>query len=171
MEMAHAYGPPMLAQDGLILDIPLEEQQSRTSDLLAQPKTIFPIAHQSIRDARAQLHTGYPDIPTYLSNVTEAAPTMTVTPTFMTAPITNILLPRALPPHRLVIRQRLQNAITQLTKTAVIGTRIWCRMWVLVRTVLETVLETPRVQGPSTCTTTRTRSQRDPLDWDPSDAL
>lgn len=46
-----------------------------------------------------------------------------------TVPIANTSLHHTLPPHLLATRQRLQNAITQLTTTAVIGNRRWCRMW------------------------------------------
>jgi hypothetical protein len=38
---------------------------SRTSDLVAWAKTMFPVVHQSIRYARTQLGTGHDDIRTY----------------------------------------------------------------------------------------------------------
>jgi hypothetical protein len=63
-------GPLMLVFDRRILDIPLEERlQSRTSDLVAWAKTMFPVIHQSIREARAQLFLSYFSEPT-----TNAAP-------------------------------------------------------------------------------------------------
>jgi hypothetical protein len=124
--MAYAYGPPMFSHDGLILDIPLEEKQSRTSDILARAKTTFPVAHQSIRDAQAQLHTGDPDISNYLSNVTRQLQPSPPHPLYDTTDHQHITPSY---PSSSSSRQRLQNAITQLTTTAVIGTRIWCRMW------------------------------------------
>jgi hypothetical protein len=50
----------VLALDRRIFDIPLEERlQSRTTDLVAGTKTIFPVIHHSISEARAQIRTGH----------------------------------------------------------------------------------------------------------------
>jgi hypothetical protein len=65
------------ANDRRVLDVLLEERlQSRTSELLAwakTDKTMLPVINQSVRDARAQLHTGHQDIRTYFSKATVAA--------------------------------------------------------------------------------------------------
>jgi hypothetical protein len=54
VKMAYAHGPLMLALDRRIFDTPLEERlHSRTSDLVAWTKTIFPVIHHSISEARA----------------------------------------------------------------------------------------------------------------------
>jgi hypothetical protein len=79
----------MIANDRRVLYIPSEEQfQSRTSDLIAWAKTMLPVINQSVRDARAQLHTGHQDIRTYFFDSTVAAlatPIATATATATTA--------------------------------------------------------------------------------------
>jgi hypothetical protein len=61
METAYAYGPLRLAIDRRILDIPLEQcLQSRTSDLVAWVKTMFPII--SITAFTRLGHNFVPDI-------------------------------------------------------------------------------------------------------------
>jgi hypothetical protein len=120
IKTTYAYGPPMLVHDRLVLDIPLEEQQS-------------PCYGQDLLSCCLSKNLRYlgstPYLPTYLSNVTEAAPTIDTTPTATTAPTTNTLLPRSIPPHLFDIRQRLQNPLTRLTTTAVVAVRICFRMW------------------------------------------
>jgi hypothetical protein len=76
----------MLAHDRRILDVPLAERlQSRTSDLIASAKIMFPVITQSVRDARAQIHTGHRDIRTYLFGATVAGTATTTTPATATA--------------------------------------------------------------------------------------
>jgi hypothetical protein len=60
VETVYAHGPIMLANDRRVLDVPLAERlQSRTSDLIAWAKIMLPVITQSVRDARAQMHTGH----------------------------------------------------------------------------------------------------------------
>jgi hypothetical protein len=74
VETAFAYAPLMLARDRRVLNIPLEERlKSRTSALVAWVKTIFPVNNQSVRDARAEIHTGHEDIRSYFSDAVAAA--------------------------------------------------------------------------------------------------
>jgi hypothetical protein len=74
VDTAFAYAPLMLARDRRVLDIPLEERlKSRTSALVAWVKTIFPVNNQSVRDARAEIHTGHQDIRSYFSDAAAAA--------------------------------------------------------------------------------------------------
>jgi hypothetical protein len=54
----------MLALDRRILDIPLKEM---LSDPTTWAKPMFPLIHQSIREAGAQLHTGHHNIRAYFS--------------------------------------------------------------------------------------------------------
>jgi hypothetical protein len=56
----------MLVHDRRVVDVPLEERlKSRTSELVAWFKTFDPVINQSVRDARAQIHTGHQDIRSY----------------------------------------------------------------------------------------------------------
>jgi hypothetical protein len=115
VERAYAHAPIMLAHDRRILVVPLEERlQSRTSDLIAWAKTMLRVINQSVRDARAQLHTGHPDIRSYFSDATGATEATTTTPATATVcvilslivPSTNVLF--------LDIRQRLHSAGTRM---------------------------------------------------------
>jgi hypothetical protein len=73
VEMAYAHAPLMLAHDRRVLEVPLEERlQSRTSELLAWSKSMLPVIHRSISDARAQLQTGHQDIRSYFSQAIAA---------------------------------------------------------------------------------------------------
>jgi hypothetical protein len=80
--MAYAYRPHMLAHDRRVLAIPFEGRlESRTSDLIAWTMTLFPVIHQSIRDAKARFHSGQQVIRTYFSYATAEEPTTTVSTT------------------------------------------------------------------------------------------
>jgi hypothetical protein len=71
--MTYAHGPLILALDWRIFDTPPEERlQGRTSDLVAWTTTMFPVIHNSISEARAQIGTGHHDIRIYFTDT--AAP-------------------------------------------------------------------------------------------------
>jgi hypothetical protein len=100
----------MLAHDRRVLDVPLAERlQSRTSDLIAWAKSMFPVITQSFRDARAQIHTGHQDIRTYLFGATVAGTATTTTPATATA-TTTARASASLPEYR----QRSQHAQTTI---------------------------------------------------------
>jgi hypothetical protein len=81
VETAYAFAPLMLARDRRVLDVPLEERlKSRTSALAAWVETISPVINQSVRDARAQIHTGHQDIRSYFSDAAAAATATTTSP-------------------------------------------------------------------------------------------
>jgi hypothetical protein len=106
--MAYASSPLVLALDRCVLDIPLKERlQSRTSDLVAWAKTMFPVIHQSIREARAQLRTGHHNIRTYFSDTAEPERNMNATLTTATATI-DITTTDRIGPRRTDLRQRPQ---------------------------------------------------------------
>jgi hypothetical protein len=95
--MTYAYGPHVLGHDSRVLDIPFEEQlESRTSDLIAWAKTMFPIIHRSIRDATARFHSGRQDIRTDFSDTTAGEPTTAAATTYTTRTLS----------HPLAIHQR-----------------------------------------------------------------
>jgi hypothetical protein len=110
VETAYAYAPLMLACDQRVLDVPLEERlKSRTSALAACVKTIFPVINQSVRDARAEIHTGHLDIRSYFSDAAAAATATTTRP--ITATETR---PARTNGPILAIRQRFQGARTRI---------------------------------------------------------
>jgi hypothetical protein len=76
----------MLAHDRRVLDVPLEERlQSRMSNLIAWAKTMLTVINLSIRDARAQLHTGDQDSDTTVVEPTTTRTPATIIPTTNTA--------------------------------------------------------------------------------------
>jgi hypothetical protein len=84
-----------------------ERLQSRTSELLLEgAKTMLSVISQSVRDARAQLHTGHQDMRTYFSQATAATTAHpTATPRLAGPARSNVLL--------LDVRQRFQSARTR----------------------------------------------------------
>jgi hypothetical protein len=110
VETAYAYASLMLARDRRVLDVPLEERlKSRTSALAARVKTIFPDINQSVRDVRAQIHTGHQDIRSYFSDATVTASATTTTPIAATE-----TRPARTNGPLLAIRQRFQGARTKI---------------------------------------------------------
>jgi hypothetical protein len=91
---------------------------SRISDRVAWAKTMFPVIHQSIRDAQAQFRTGHQDIRTYLSDTTAAETTTTTISTTPTSPTTTTARTRS---HLLAIRQRFQLARTHFATISTAG--------------------------------------------------
>ena len=89
----------MLAIDRKILDTPLDDRlQSRTTDLVAWSKTMLPVIHQSISEAKEQIRTGHQDIRDYCE------PTVPPTATTVMIRTNNRLLAR---------KRRSQKARTQ----------------------------------------------------------
>jgi hypothetical protein len=81
LEIAYAYGPIMLAHDRRVLDIPSEERlQSRICGIVAWAKTMLPVIHQNIRDARAKLHTSHHNVRTSLTRQRPKQPLRTRRP-------------------------------------------------------------------------------------------
>jgi hypothetical protein len=119
VELAYAYSPHMLAHDRRIFDIPLEDRlKSRTSDLVAWAKAMFPAIHQSLHDAQEQVDTGHQDIREYFSaNVTtvEQHTTPTVEPTTTNAGTRNAQLLRR---ERLQHARRAQSSTTPTARTS-----------------------------------------------------
>jgi hypothetical protein len=100
----------MLANDRRVLDVPLAERlQSRTSDLIAWAKIMLPVITQSVRDARAQIHTGHQDIRNYLLGATVAGTATATIPATATATST-ARASASLPENR----QRSQHARTTI---------------------------------------------------------
>jgi hypothetical protein len=80
MELAHVYSPHMLAHDRRIFDKTLVEQlRLRTSDISAWTTTMYPIIHQSVRDAKTQTNTSHQDNRTYLTGTASTAPNTNTT--------------------------------------------------------------------------------------------
>jgi hypothetical protein len=111
--MAYASTLLVLALDLRVLDIPLKERlQSRTSDPVVWAKTMFPVIHQSIREARAQLRTGHHDIRTYFSDTAEPERNMNAMIDTATATIDTTTTDR-IGPRRTDLRQRPQQTRNQ----------------------------------------------------------
>jgi hypothetical protein len=76
----------MLALDRRIFDTPLEERlHSGTFDLATWTKTLFPVIHHSISEARALKHTGWHNIRTYFTDTTAVESTTNAMPNAPTA--------------------------------------------------------------------------------------
>jgi hypothetical protein len=100
----------MTSRDRRALFVLLESRlQSRISDLSAWAKTMLLFINQSVRDARAQLHTGHQDTPTYSSDMTVAAVATTTTPATATATST-----ARITVHLLDFYQRFERARTRI---------------------------------------------------------
>jgi hypothetical protein len=107
----------MLAHDRRIFDIPLDEPlKSRTSDLVAWTKAMFPAIHQSLHDAQEQVYTGHQDIREYFSvSATPTGQHMTTATNATEEPTTNNAGTRN---ELFALRERLQQARTQLSSTS-----------------------------------------------------